>query len=321
MFNQSKSGDCAIPAPLQAGVHDRSIIVNGCRVRFLCCGISEDLPQGNRSLEQPSPTCHRTVAGPPLLLIHGLLGYSYSWRHNLAVLARCAPVYAIDLPGVGFSERSAELDCSFGGLATTVLRTLDTLQLETIDLVGTSHGGAVAMMLAAVMPERVRRLVLVAPLHPWAPHRRWLIRMLATPAGRAIFRGVLPLVAPLNGYFLRRMYGDPQRIAPGTIEAYAAPVRIPGTHEHLLRIVRTWCADLQELERALPRIAGIPALLVWGDRDQAVPISSAERLRRQFRTAELAIIPGAGHLPYEEDPTEFNRIVCGFLHENAHLPG
>jgi pimeloyl-ACP methyl ester carboxylesterase len=295
-------------------MHERWVTVNGCRVRFLCCGMSEDSPQGNSLLEPSTPACHRAGALPPLLLIHGLLGYSYSWRHNLAALAQCAPAYAIDLPGVGFSGRSAQLDCSFGGLATTVLRALDTLQLETIDLVGTSHGGAVAMMLAAAAPERVRRLVLVAPLHPWAQHRRWLIRLLATSVGRTIFRGVSPLVAPLNGYFLRRMYGDPRKIASGTIEAYSVPVRIPGTHEHLLRIVRTWCADLQEVERALPRITGVPTLLVWGNRDLAVPISSAERLRREFRLAELAIIHGAGHLPYEEDPAEFNRIVCGFLH-------
>jgi pimeloyl-ACP methyl ester carboxylesterase len=315
MFNRSNSGDRTTSAQLETGVHERWVTVNGCRIRFLCCGIPEDAPQGSNLERPPLLVSNRPGAVSPLLLIHGLLGYSYSWRHNLAALAQCAPVYAIDLPGVGFSERSANLDCSFGGLATVVLRALDTLQLETIDLVGTSHGGAVAMMLAAAMPERIRRLVLVAPVHPWAQRRRWPIRMLATPAGRALFRCVSPLLAPLNGYFLRRMYGDPRRIAFGTIEAYAAPVRIPGTHEHLLRIVRTWCADLRELERALPRIAGLPALLVWGDRDLAVPVSSAERLCREFRIAELAVIRGTGHLPYEEDPAEFNRIVCGFLHE------
>src|SRR6266700_1021551 len=100
----------------------------------------------------------RSGSGPPLLLLHGLLGYSFSWRFAMPVLAHQATVYAVDMPGAGFSERPADLDCCLKASAERLLRFLDVVGLESCDLLGTSQGGAVAMMAAAIAPRRVRRL-------------------------------------------------------------------------------------------------------------------------------------------------------------------
>jgi len=54
-------------------------------------------------------------------------------------------------------------------------------------------------------------------------------------------------------------------------------------------------------------------MLVWGSKDRTVDPASVEPLRRYFQSAQVAIIEGAGHLPYEECPEEFNRIVLEFL--------
>ena len=70
---------------------------------------------------------------------------------------------------------------------------------------------------------------------------------------------------------------------------------------------------MRDLEAALPRIAHIPTLLVWGSKDLVVDPSSAHRLGQQFKDARLEVIPGAGHLPQEECPEEFCRIVADFL--------
>jgi pimeloyl-ACP methyl ester carboxylesterase len=251
--------------------------------------------------------------GTPVLLIHGLLGYSFSWRHNLAAISRYGPVYAIDLPGVGFSSRPQQLDRSLRGLAEIVRRSLDALGLQTVDLIGTSHGGAVAVMLAAAAPQRVRRLVLVAPANPWSAHRLWLIKLLSTGLGKMAYQSFWPALPLWNGYFLRRMYGDPRRVTSEAIAGYAAPIAIPGTREHLLGIVSSWTRDLQSLRPAFARIEDLPTLLLWGSRDPAVPVQSAQMVKRQFRQSELLVIDGAGHLPYEEMPEEFNAAVCRFL--------
>jgi pimeloyl-ACP methyl ester carboxylesterase len=297
-------------------ISERWVRLDDYRLRFLFCNCRQEMlhlsPKSGESVGRPPSACAAGV-GAPILLIHGLLGYSFSWRHNIRALAQYGPVYAVDLPGTGFSDRPQQIDRTLSGTASVVLRFLDTLEISQLSVVGTSYGGAVAMAFAALAPERLRRLVLVDPVNPWSETNRRRTRWLATLMGRIIFRCLSPFLGPLNGYFLARMYGDPRRVAPDTAEAYAAALRVPGTRDHLLQVIRTWRVDVQALERVLPRIAKIPTLLVWGSRDAVIPVQSAEPLRRQFAKAELAVLDGAGHLPYEEIPEEFNRVVCEFL--------
>ena len=77
--------------------------------------------------------------------------------------------------------------------------------------------------------------------------------------------------------------------------------------------MRTWTGDLRELEALLPKLAPIPTLLMWGDKDPAVYVSSLEPLARHFPNSQKVVFPGVGHLPYEECPEEFNRALMDFL--------
>ena len=67
----------------------------------------------------------RAGSGPPLVLLHGLLGYSFSWRFNLAELARHRTVFAVDQLGTGFSDRPSSIDCSMHGVASRTLAFLE----------------------------------------------------------------------------------------------------------------------------------------------------------------------------------------------------
>jgi pimeloyl-ACP methyl ester carboxylesterase len=256
-------------------------------------------------------------SGPPLLLIHGLLGYSFSWRFNLPVLAKRFTVFAPDLLGAGLSERVPGMDCSMAAIARRLLQFLQGQGIEVFDLLGTSHGGAIAMMLAALATESkvsaVRRLILVDPAHPWSRPRPVLINLLGQRAGAALFRTFLPIVRLTHQHYLRRMYGDPRRISPGTAEGYNAPLGAPGAYEYPLSIVRCWREDMRKLEAVLPKIAALPTLLMWGSRDRVIAPASAPQLQRQFRNCRLLMLEGVGHLPYEETPEEFNRAVLDFL--------
>src|ERR1700736_1339249 len=64
----------------------------------------------------------RAGAGRPLILLHGLLGYSFSWRYTLPALAPYATVYAPDMMGAGFSDRPIGIDHSMRGTAKRLLR-------------------------------------------------------------------------------------------------------------------------------------------------------------------------------------------------------
>lgn len=255
----------------------------------------------------------RAGSGPALLLVHGLMGYSFSWRHAIPALARKATVYAIDLPGTGLSDRSLDLDCSLAASAKRLLGFMDKVGIASCDLLGTSHGGAVAMMAAALAPQRVRRLILVAPANPWSTYARFLIPFLSNPVVAPVFLQLAPRLRIMQEFYFRRLFGDTRRIRPGTQEGYAAPLRTPGSFEYGLSVLRTWRQDMKKLQAAIPRIAHIPTLLIWGDRDAAVEPASAHRLQAQFQDCRLLMLEGVGHLPYEEVPEEFHRAVAVFL--------
>ena len=260
----------------------------------------------------------RAGSGPPLILLHGLLGYSFSWRYTMPALAPYATVYAPDLLGAGFSDRPAGLDHSMRATAQRILRFVKGLGVSSFDLLGTSHGGAVAIMAAAECLEKnsglhVRRLVLVAPVNPFSAHGRRLAPLIGSRFGSALFRLMLARMTFTYPYWHARMYGDRSRIPPGTMEGYMAPLAMPGSFEHALSIVSTWSLDLHDLQETLPELASVPTLLMWGSADGAVYVSSAEPLAKFFSNSKVVIFPGIGHLPYEECPEEFNRALIDFL--------
>jgi pimeloyl-ACP methyl ester carboxylesterase len=260
----------------------------------------------------------RAGSGVPVILLHGLLGYSFSWRYTIPALASYATVYAPDMMGAGFSDRPLGLDHSLRGNGQRVLRFIQNLGISSFDLVGTSHGGAVAMVMAeeCLRPGSslaLRSLVLVAPVNPFSSHGRWLAPMIGSPIGAALFRRFIPHMKRMHSYWHARMYGDRRRILPGTIEGYTAPLTKPGLFDHALGIVGSWTRDLRELQETLPHLAGIRTLLMWGSKDGAVYASSAAELAKYFPNSRTVIFPGIGHLPYEECPEEFNRVLIEFL--------
>jgi len=184
--------------------------------------------------------------------------------------------------------------------------------------VGTSHGGAVAMMAAAECLSgntglHLRSMVLVAPVNPYSAHGKRLAPFVGSNFGTALFRLMIPVASFSYSYWHARMYGDRSRIPPEALPGYMAPLAKPGLFEHALSIVRTWREDLRELEMTLPKLASVPTLLMWGSKDPAVYVSSAARLASYFPNSKLIIFPGIGHLPYEECPEEFNRGLIEFL--------
>src|SRR5436305_7184571 len=262
----------------------------------------------------------RTGSGPALILLHGLLGYSFSWRYTMPALAPYAMVYAPDLLGAGFSDRPRSIDHSMRGTARRVLKFADNLGIESFDFLGTSRGGAVAMAAAAecvsrAAGARMRKLVLACPVNPYSSHGNMLAPFFGTRFGAALFRMGIGISRRdfMFSYWHGRLYGERSKIPPGTLKGYTAPLAKPGLFEHALSIVRTWTADLHELEALLPKLQSIPTLLMWGEKDTAVYVSSMESLARHFDDVQKVVFPGVGHLPYEECAQEFNDALIEFL--------
>lgn len=112
--------------------------------------------------------------GPPLVLLHALGEDATTWDAVAPSLARGRRVYALDLRGHGRSDWPGEYSLDL--MRADVLRFLDVLRLDAVNLVGHSMGGVVAYMLAQDHPRRVSRLVLEdvplpRPRRPVAPVR------------------------------------------------------------------------------------------------------------------------------------------------------
>lgn len=169
------------------------------------------------------------------------------------------------------------------------------------------------MMAAASAPQRVRRLILVDPVNPWSAHGRTLSVFLTNALIAPAVRELMPRSSLLQRYYFRRLFGDKTRIRPGALQGYRKPLLRKGAMDYALAILRSWNQDLAELKSALPRISQIPTLLIWGRLDAAVDPASAATLQAQFQHCRLVMMDGVGHLPYEEVPEEFSRMVCEFL--------
>src|SRR3954470_2721432 len=143
--------------------------------------------------------------GKPVVLLHGLGATKASFLPTLAALAsERRRVIAIDLPGFGDSVKPlrARYDPKF--FARTVAALLDALEFERADLIGNSMGGRVAIETGLRHPDRVRRLVLLAPSLAWLRDRPWapVLRLvppqlgLLQPAPRAVIEGLVRRLVP-----------------------------------------------------------------------------------------------------------------------------
>jgi pimeloyl-ACP methyl ester carboxylesterase len=260
---------------------------------------------------------HKVGTGPPLLLIHGLVAYSFSWRYNLPVLGRDFTCYAVDLLGMGDSERPKGIDVSPRAIAESLVAFMRDQSSEPWSVIGSSHGGGVAMWVERLAREAgnpLSRLVLVAPINPWSSHGRIMAPVAAHPITTAIVLASGFAYVPVRRMTFKRMYGDPKLVTEATIDGYARPLRIKGTVAHCLALLKDWNRNVDELEEVMRGI-DVPTLLVWGTRDRLVYFSSAQRMLATIPGARLVTIEGVGHLPYEEQPEKFNAAVSAFLRD------
>ena len=83
-------------------------------------------------------------------------------------------------------------------------------------------------------PGRVRNLILVDPVNPWSRHGEQFTRIAATAVGTLALRYSFPAMKRMQRVFLARMYGDPKRISPGTMEGYSAALDHPQTIDYAI---------------------------------------------------------------------------------------
>jgi 3-oxoadipate enol-lactonase len=246
---------------------------------------------------------HEDGAGDPLVLVHGAGTSSAIWHRAAPLLAERFRVVAPDVPGYGGSPAAGP---GFA-LEEVTDRLVDGLADAEVpapyDLVGHSMGGALAILLAARHPERVRRLVLVAPAGLAALPRLAGGFLGAVAAPFAIARRTV--ATPLAGSALVR------RLALAGVARDGA--RVPAEHARAVLASSAGAtrigpglasAATADLRDALASVRA-PLGLVWGEHDPVIPPRRIDVIRGARPDVALTVVPDTAHAPMLERPDAF----------------
>lgn len=249
--------------------------------------------------------------GPPLMLIHGLLVYGYAFRALIPELADVRRLLIPDLPGAGDSDRPPPVHCagySPTWLARVLVALLDRLGVDQIDLLGHSWGGAVAVCLADVAPQRVRRLILVDATCFAMPFPIEGRVALVPGIGPYVFKNLYRRSA--LAHYLSRALADPSLFGDDDLDLYWDRLARTGGREAAYAML-TQLANDERMAAMLPRLRALacPTRVVWGERDAIVPPDHAERLARAIPGASLTWVERCGHAVAEERPAALAALV------------
>lgn len=253
--------------------------------------------------------CNDTGSGPPLVILHGLLGAKRNWATVAKALAARRRVLWADLRNHGASPWSD--DHTYPAMAGDVARLIETRIGAAATVLGHSMGGKVAMLLALTRPDLVSRLVVVdiAPAVSQGAPRDFLAAMrgapLATCRTRAEADAALAATVPdpaVRGFLMQNVVNGPGGLS--------------------------WGVNLDALERHFEAIRGFPeippgyaypgpTLFIAGGRSDYLQPGHAAAIDRLFPGATVETIPAAGHWVHADAPTAFSAAVERFLDSTA----
>lgn len=234
-----------------------------------------------------------------IVLLHGIGGPSWAQSSGELLVPG-----ALDWPMPGFCGTAPLPEMTFPALTAALCATLDARGIDRVTLVGHSMGGMLAQDFVATHPGRVARLVLYGTTPAFGGRdpsfaEQFLAARLGPLEGRSmdeaapdLLDGMLPATAP------------PEAMPRALAAMRAIPADI---YRATLRCLTTF-----DRRAALAEIR-VPTLLIAGERDQAAPLKTMQRMAATIPGAQLAVIPGAGHLIHLEAPDAFRAALLPFL--------
>jgi pimeloyl-ACP methyl ester carboxylesterase len=256
--------------------------------------------------------------GTPILLVHGIAASLHDWDELMPALAQNGyAAYALDLLGHGKSGkpniRAYQMEWLFEHFAGWI----DSLHLsEPPVLCGHSLGGYLSLEYARRFPGRTRGLILSNPYYRLGQ----LSALLRLSYHRPHLNG---LIIERTPHWMFRMIIDASSLAMGRTRGSVHHLPKKVRHQTTIDYKRTSPGaynlpnTAEDLSAHLPGI-NVPTFVIWGDRDRTLSPDSFPELVQTLPNAQAKIISGAGHVPHQSDPQEYNQLVMGFLDSLSH---
>jgi abhydrolase domain-containing protein 6 len=261
---------------------------------------------------------HRVVyseggRGEPVVLVHGFGASADSWNRIAAQLTKRYHVIAPDLPGWGASTRLEAASYGYPAQVERLHQFLSHLKLGRAHMVGHSMGGFIASAYAARYPDEVITLGLIAPHGMVEPEPSDLARSIAQGDNWLVATSLPEFDRLLNNVFSKRPY------APKAVLRYLANHTIRN-HAKSRQIFDELQMNDPALAQRLPEIA-VPTLIIWGDQDRVLHVSSADLFRQGIRNSELMVIRGSGHMPLVENARQCAAAWLAFAEKTRRSVG
>ena len=244
-----------------------------------------------------------------IILIHGFSSSVYTWKDVIGPLSRDYHVYALDLPGFGFSDKPRDnFTYDYENFAHTVRKFMDEKGIGKATVAGSSMGGGVAVKFAVLYPQRTDRVILVDSAGYARTEGHGPLDLLAKPLlGRFLFSLNSP--AAMKVILQRTSFHDDNLVTDERAQAYFKPFRVDGAAQ----AARTTFKNISgaSLAQDIKKI-NKPTLILWGANDELIPPIYAKSFNSDIKGSKLVMVPGCGHLPEEENPEAFVKAVLEF---------
>ncbi|CAN5489340.1 alpha/beta fold hydrolase [soil metagenome] len=242
-------------------------------------------------------------SGPPLLLLHSVLTDSRVWSRQIAGLSDAFTVVAWDAPGSGKSFDPPE-DCSITDYVEALAGFIDALGLDRPHIAGAAWGTVLAFEFYRAYPEVARSLVLASAYAGWSGSLP--VEEVNRRVDRIRRESTLPPDAVVADWIPTLVTPAASREEVNELAGIMREMRPLGVLSMMEAFANVDSRDI------LPQI-NVPVKLIYGEADRRAPVHIGHELHAQIPNAELAIIPGAGHMVYLEAGEAFNAEVRGFL--------
>ncbi len=238
-------------------------------------------------------------SGPAILILPGWGGSSDSWIKISEILSKNFKVFCPDLPGFGKSQNpprvwSNEDYCDF------VFKFSEKLNIQKFYLLGHSFGGGIAAKLAVKYPKKVEALILCDAAIV-RKKRRWGLRQFIAYL-LAKFNFILAIP-----FFEKYIYPLAKKIVYKIAGVYDYYVIKDGIMKKTFKKVVE-----EDLTYILDKIK-LPTLIVWGEKDDKVPLEDAFLIQNSIKNSKLEIMKKEGHNPHLKNPEKLSKIILEFL--------